>query len=82
MAASHGPQTEISSLPEFRVSPPVDTLTLRNPSDTPTFAATINHPVLALVNVVAWVWLALSVFRWIEHFAGIIGASLRNALRF
>jgi hypothetical protein len=42
----------------------------------------MKHPALAFLNALAWAWFALSVFRWIERFAGIVGATLRSTLGF
>ena len=82
MAASEGPLTEILSTPECRVSTSVDTLTQRNPRDFRALTATMKQPVLGLVNVIAWVWLAVSVFRWLERLSVILGATLERALGF
>ena len=82
MAVSEGPWTEILSAPKFRVSTPVDRSSQRNPRDFRALTATMKQPVLGLVNVIAWVWLAVSVFRWLERLSLILGATLEKALRF
>jgi hypothetical protein len=44
--------------------------------------AIMEQPVLGLVTVIAWVWLAVSVFRWLERLSSILVANTQNALRF
>jgi hypothetical protein len=39
-----------------------------------------KQPLVALVTVIAWLWLAFSAFRWCAHFFAIAQAALTQFL--
>ncbi len=41
-----------------------------------------KQPALALINVIAWAWLAVSIAHWLERGFALFGASVRNAMGF
>jgi len=82
MAASEGSWTEILSAPESRVSTSVNVSAHRSPRDYRAFTASMKHPTIALVNVIAWAWLAVSIAHWLERGFTVFSASVWNAMGF